>query len=89
MNTPAKWAIRRTVEIGKWFEEGIGDDSSRYVNPDLTNNPYLHYPNYSRSDKPFDFGSHGDSYVRDGYTEITYDQFLQFIGNQHSTYEIY
>lgn len=85
---PEKWCIRLNLEnvniVGKWFNENSQTriDDYHKLTLDRVNTVYdiLHYPAY----KYLGLTKHGDTInkIKNGYTEITFEQFKKYILNE-------
>ena len=73
---PEKWCVKRTSEnyevINDYFNKGCN------INTYEAKNAYMHYPNH-RTNVGFLNGNHSASNVYSGYTEITFEQFKQYV----------
>lgn len=74
---PEKWAIKvdqSKPEIGKWFDKNKAETS--YGGYEGFRSGYLHYPSWGVLGGA---ACHQDTKVRQGYTEITFEQFKKHI----------
>lgn len=79
---PEKWCINRQgrPEVGQWFNFHNSSDNTDYDTEKLLG-WFTHCPSYENS-------NHTSDIVEEGYTEITFEQFMEHILDQKSEKEI-
>lgn len=80
---PKKWFIRHSPEVLRLFKEWMPEDIYKEYTSSWTK---FNYPNWN-TNKGFKVGYHTGSYK--GYTEISIEEFEQYVLKQDITYEIY
>lgn len=87
MNIPEKWCIKNCQEVGKWFDKQRTVEC--YVISCLTD--YLHCYNHpgayitNAEHLKYNYSSYAENYIREGYTEITIEQFREYISKTTTT----
>lgn len=88
---PEKWSVKRNQDnyeiINKWINDGVGG-----VRPYHDTTGYISYPNTNNGDG-FSLGNHSHYRLKEGYTEITFEQFqehvLKVVNESSELYKIY
>lgn len=87
-NIPERWCVKATEnnykEICKYFNDNTS--SNRYDRNEA--NAYFNFPNYNNGEGWYG-GYHVSSSMRDAYTLITFEEFMEHIVNKQPSYEIY
>lgn len=81
---PEKWCIRNSPEIRELFKTWLPSEFEDYYTSSTWT--FFNYPNFENA-KGFKDGYHTGS--DDRYTEITIEEFKQYVLRQTSEYEIY
>ena len=82
---PEKWAVKRTKEasskVNEWLTKGT---TVSYFSCD---DEYAHYPNY-QTNSGFYGGKHIKPSIQEGYTEITFEQFKEYVLKENTMKKI-
>lgn len=69
---PEKWCVKPSKETSEWFNKNSQTNARDYH---TMNCGYFHYPKVAK------FCHHWDT-IQNGYTEITFEQFIKYVLNQ-------